>query len=115
MPTYTKQLLSGSTNGKQIKLNTPGPGVTIHTATNVAGQLDEIWLWAYNDGPNTASVVILWGANSTDNEIIMNIPVQTGRLLVVDGMLANGGIVITAYGSVNNQIRIDGYVNNIAP
>ena len=43
--TITKTLLSGSTNGRQIKVAaTATPGTTIHTATNTAGQMDEVWL-----------------------------------------------------------------------
>lgn len=114
--TYTKKLLSGSTNGQQIQLtSSSAPGQTLHVATAVAGQLDEIWIWAYNDGPNSANVIILWGVNATTNEIIVAVPAQAGRLLVCDGMLLNGGLTVTAYGSVGSQIRCDGYVNNIGP
>ena len=47
MATFTKLKLSGSTDGKQIKVSqTATAGTTIHTAH--ATSLDEVWLWAVN-------------------------------------------------------------------
>ena len=52
MATFTKNKLSGSTDGLAIKLtgNTSGGAVTVHTAVagTTAGIFDEIWLYANN-------------------------------------------------------------------
>ena len=49
MATYSKQLLSGGTNGKNIKVAaTATAGTTIHTANAGTTDIDEIWLYACN-------------------------------------------------------------------
>ena len=46
MATYSKQLLSGSTNGKGIKI--ANTSTTVHTAVAGTSDIDEIWLYAVN-------------------------------------------------------------------
>lgn len=115
MSTYTKQLLSGSTNGKGIKIvTTSTPGTTLHTSVSGTSALDEIWLYAYN--AHTADVVLTieWGeATSPDGNIKVNIPFQQGRFLVVDGRLLQNALVVKAFAATTAVIIIDGYVNNI--
>ena len=49
MATFSKITLSGSTDGRGIRIaNTATPGTTIHTASTVATTYDEIWLYAQN-------------------------------------------------------------------
>ena len=46
MATYTKRLLSGSTNGRPIKVAaTATPGTTIHTAVTGTTDFDEVWIY----------------------------------------------------------------------
>lgn len=115
--TYTKQLLSGSTNGKQIKVTstTSGGANTIHTAVSGTAAYDEIWLYAYNDDSVTRNLTIFWGGTTDpDNAIRVAVTSRTGRLLVVDGMLLQNGLIVKAYADTANVIMIDGFVNNIA-
>ena len=115
MQAFTKALLSGSTNGKSIKVvATATLGTTIHTAVSGTSSLDEIWLYAYNG--NTADVTLtieFGGATVPDQNIIVNVPFKSGRQIVVDGRLLQNGLVVTAFASVANVITIDGYVNQI--
>ncbi len=46
MATYSKVLLSGSTNGKGIKI--ASSSTTVHTAIAGTSSIDEIWLYAVN-------------------------------------------------------------------
>jgi len=112
---FTKKLLSGSTNGKQILLTSnANPGQTIHTAVAGTSSFDEIWIYAYNDGPNTAAVVLLWGGTTEpDNKIEIPIPAQAGRVLVADGILLQNSLIVKAYATITAQIVLDGFVNNI--
>jgi hypothetical protein len=49
MATFSKELLSGSTNGKAIKVaETATAGTTIHTAVSGTASFDEVWLYAHN-------------------------------------------------------------------
>jgi len=52
MATFTKALLSGSTQGKGIKVvATASTGTTIHTTGTSSTTVDEVWLYAYNSPP----------------------------------------------------------------
>jgi hypothetical protein len=117
MATYTKKLLSGSTNGQQIKVvhTTNGTADTIHTAVAGTSSLDEIWIYAYNDDTVPRNLVILFGGTTEpDNKVLTSVPAQSGRLLVLDGALLQNGLVVKAYASAANVIILDGFVNNIA-
>jgi len=117
MATYTKKLLSGSTNGKQILITatTNGSAQTIHTAVAGTSSLDEVFIYAYNDSSSIVNLVLLWGGTTEpDNKDLIPIPSQSGRTLVVDGALLQNGLLIKAYASVASVIVLDGFVNNIA-
>lgn len=116
MGSFTKSCLSGSTNGKQIKITvtTNGTAQTIHTAVAGTASFDEIWLYAFNNDTVPRNLSILWGGTSEpDNLVFIPIPAQSGRTLVCDGMLLQNGLVIKAYASAANVVIIDGFVNNI--
>ena len=112
---YSKVLLSGSTNGKPIKVvATATLGTTIHTAVSGTSSMDEIWLYAYNG--HTADVVLtieFGGATVPDQNFVVTIPVKAGRFLVVDGQPLQNSLVVTAFAAVANVITISGYVNRI--
>jgi hypothetical protein len=117
MATFTKQLLSGSTNGKQIKVTaiTNGTAQTIHTAVSGTSALDEIWLYAYNHSTAPVVLTVLWGGTTEpDNEIKMTIPAQAGRIELFDGMLLQNSLIVKAYADTTAVINLDGFVNNIA-
>jgi len=117
MATFAKQLLSGSTNGKQIKVSatTNGGANTIHTAVSGTSSLDEVWIYAFNSNSTSVDLNLLWGGTTEpDNQIKISIPAVSGRALVIDGMLLQNSLVIKAYASVANVIILDGFVNNIS-
>ena len=113
--TVTKQILSGSTNGKGIKVvATSTPGTTIHTAVSGTSSMDEIWLWAYNGHTADVILTIEWGeATVPDGNTIITIPFKQGRFCVVDGRLLNNSLVVKAFASITNVVIIDGFVNAI--
>ncbi len=117
MATYTKALLSGSTNGKQIKVTgaTSGAAVTVHTAVAGTAALDEIYIYAYNDDTVSRLLTLQWGGTTEpDNAIRVSVPPKGGRLLVADGMLLQNGLEIKAYADAANVVILDGFVNSIA-
>lgn len=112
---FTKSKLSGSTNGKGIKVAATGTlGTTIHTAVSGTSSYDEIWLYAYNGHTADVVLTIEWGeATVPDGNIVVTVPFKQGRFLVVDGRLLNNGLVVTAFAGTTNVIVIDGFVNQI--
>lgn len=112
---FTKTLLSGSTQGKGIKIVAVATaGTLVHTAVAGTSSLDEIWLYAYNGHTADVTLTIEWGeATVPDGNIIINIPFKQGRFLVVDGRLLQNALVVRAFASVTNVIIIDGFCNAI--
>ncbi len=115
MATYSKQKLSGSTNGKQIKVvATATLGTTIHTAVTGTTDWDEIWLYAVNSSTSAVKLTIEWGeATAPDGNIEITIAAESGYTLVVPGLLLQNSLVVTAFAGTASVILINGYVNRI--
>lgn len=117
MATYSKRVLSDSTDGRPIKVAaTATPGTLIHTATATSGEIDELWLWAVNTDSATRKLTIeLGGTTSPDDLIEVGVPAESGLVLVVPGLVLRNGLVIRAFAAAANVLTIVGYVNRIAP
>lgn len=119
MATYSKVLLSGSTQGKAIKVAaTASVGTTIHATETSATIEDEIWLYAYNSHTSTVILTIQFGGTTAvDNDIKLSIPATSGLTLVVPGLILTGtgsaANTVAAYAATTNVITISGYVNRI--
>lgn len=117
MASYSKQLLSGSTNGKGIKVAaTATAGTTIHTAVAGTSSIDEIWLYANNTSASAVKLTLEWGeATAPDGNIEISIPAEgAGMVLIAPGILLQNGLVVKAFAATANVINIFGYVNRIA-
>lgn len=110
---FTKVKLSGSTDGKMIKVvATATLGTTIHTAHATA--LDEVWLYAVNsDTANRKLTIEFGGATSPDCLIEITIPAESGLVCVVPGLLLTNSLVVTAFCATANVVMIGGFVNRI--
>ncbi|MEN6375575.1 MAG: hypothetical protein ABFD75_12475 [Smithella sp.] len=110
-----KRKLSGSTDGKGIKIGS-SPATTIHTAVSgtTAGTFDEVWLWAYNS--HTANVVLtvqFGGETSPDNDIKVTIPYKSGLIPVIPGLILQNGAVVKAYADTADVVTLTGFVNSM--
>lgn len=120
MATFTKTLLSGSTQGKGIKVAaTSSPGTTIHATGTSSATVDETWLYAYNSDTSARLLTVQMGGTATpDDDIKVTIPAQSGLVLVAPGLTLTGtgsaANTIRAYAATTNVITIHGYVNRIA-
>ena len=116
MATYSKQLLSGSTNGKGIKVAaTATAGTTIHTAVSGTSSIDEVWLYAHNTSASVVKLTLEWGGVAApDDHIEINIGAEgTGMILIAPGILLQNGLVVRAFAGTANVLNIFGYVNRI--
>lgn len=120
MATFTKVALSGSTQGKAIKVAaTASTGTTIHATGTSSTIIDEIWLYAYNSASTATALTIQFGGTTAvDNDIKVTIPSQTGLTLVVPGLMLTGtgsaANTVYAFAATTNVITISGYVNRIS-
>ena len=115
MATFSKVKLSGSTDGKAVKVAaTATAGTTIHTAHSTS--LDEIWLYAHNSSSASVKLTLEWGeATAPDGNIEINIGAEgTVLVLVSPGLLLTNSLVVKAFAGTANVVTLTGYVNRIA-
>ena len=118
MATYTKTILSGSTDGRGILVAaTATAGTLIHTGSGTATTLDEIWLYAVNSDAADVKLTLEWGGVTVSNDLIeVTVTAESGLMLVAPGLLIKGNaspLVVRAWAAVTNDIIIHGYVNQI--
>lgn len=113
MAQYTREILSGSTDGRMVKVvATATAGTTIHTAD--ASAKDEIYLWAVNSSAVPVKLTIEFGGTtSPDDTIEVTIPAESGLFLVVPGMTLTNSLVVKAFAADANVIMLGGYVNRV--
>lgn len=116
MATFTKLPLSGSTNGKNIKVAaTSTAGTLLHTAVTGTSSWDEVWVYAVNSSTTAVKLTIEWGeATAPDGNIECSIGGETGEVLVIPGFLLQNSLTVRAFAGVANVIMCNGYVNRIA-
>ena len=113
MATFTKVVLSGSTDGRPIKVTqTATAGDTIHTAH--ASSIDEVYLYANNT--QAASILLtieFGGVTSPDDLIEFSIPGHSGLYCVCPGLPITNSLLVRAFAASANLITISGFVNRI--
>lgn len=115
MATFTKRILSGSTNGLGIKVVANAtPGTTIHTAVTGTTDIDEIYLYAVNSDTTPRKLTIEWGGATTPDCLIeYTVPAESGLYLIAPGLLLNNALVVTAFCATASVVMIHGWVNRI--
>jgi hypothetical protein len=119
MATFSKDKLSGSTNGKGILVAaTATAGTLVHFPPISGTFTDEIWLYAVNTSASDVKLTIEWGeATAPNGNIEYTVKAENGLYLIVPGLiLLNGdpGVTVRAFAATANVIVIHGYVNRIA-
>jgi hypothetical protein len=118
MATFSKIVLSGSTDGRLIKVaQTATAGTTIHTGSSTATTIDELWLYAVNSDSTNRKLTIEWGGvDAPDDLIEQTIEAESGLFLVVAGLVIKGNatpLVVRAFCATADVVMIGGYVNRI--
>ena len=118
MATFSKIHLSGSTDGKLIKVaQTATAGTTIHTGSSTATTYDEVWLYAVNSDTTDRKLTIEFGGTSSPDDLIeQTITAESGLILVVPGLVIKGNataLVVRAFAASANVVMVGGYVNRI--
>ena len=112
-----KILLSGGgTDGGM--LTSDGNNQTIHTASSVATEFDEVWIWGTNmdaQGSADVEVTVGWGrAGWTASNSLLTVPHTAGWYLIVPGLLLQGSTgtpkIVNVY-AASGDINFAGYVN----
>ena len=107
--------LSGSTNGKGIKIAaTSSAGDTIHTAQSGTSTCDVVTVYAYNSSGSAVNLTLQWGGTtSPDDDIKLSIPATSGLTLVCPDLVLRNSLVIKAFAGTTNVVTIHGFVNRV--
>ncbi len=118
MASYSRQLLSGSTNGKSIKVVAVATaGTTIHTAVAGTTSFDEVYAWVTNTTTAAVNLTIEFGGVTDPDCLIcktVSIPANSPPIPILTGQVLQNGLVIGAFASSANVLLITGYINRIA-
>ncbi len=119
MATFSKQILSGSTNGKGVLVAaTATAGTLVHTGPTNTAHLHEVWLYAVNSSASDVKLTVEWGeATAPNGNIEFTVKAENGLYLIVPGLLVKGNataLTVRAFAATTNVIVVHGYVNVIA-
>lgn len=116
MASYTRQLLSGSTDGLPIKIAASAtPGTTIHTASATAK--DEIYLWVANTDSSDWTMTVEWGSATDPDGLLcktVTVPANCPPTQFAFGQVLTNSKVVKIFASAANVLTVTGYVNRIA-
>lgn len=119
MANYTRQLLSGSTNGKPIKIAATaiGSSTTIHTALTGTTGFDEVYVWFNNtDSGLDHQITVAWGGQTDPDHVIQRVITLSKNgigVLLIPGYVLQNGLICSAFADTANFILATGYVNRI--
>ena len=118
MATYSKIVLSGSTDGRGILVDDDATaGKLIHTGPSVAADYDEIWIYAANYDSSDRKLTIEWGSAAAGDIIESTITTEAGLVLVIPGLILKGNastaLEVRAFAATTSSIQLFGFVNRI--
>ena len=112
MAVFTKQLLSGSVDGRPVSVvQTATPGNLVHAAHPTA--LEEVWIYALNRHTADVVLTIEFGGVDVGDRIQVSIPAGGGALLVVPGSPLTNSLEVRAYADTTAVVSVFGWVNRI--
>lgn len=118
MASYSRLLLSGSTDGQPIKVAATGtPGTTLHTAITGSTGFDEVYLWVTNTDSSPVNLSLEWGGTTDPDNLACKavaVPANSAPIPVMTGQVLNNAKVVKAFASSANKLLFTGYVNRIS-
>ena len=118
MSTFSGGVLSGSTNGRPIKVaaTSIGSGTTIHTATASTTGFDDITLFVTNTHTADLALTIGWGGTTDPDDLILktvSIPALSGPIPIITGLRLNNTLIVKAAAGTTNLLLISGSYNRV--
>ena len=117
MATYTRRLLSASTNGRPVVVAANAtPGTTLHAAVSGTTAFDEIYLWASNVTASSATLYVEWGGATDPGDLLVknfSIGPNSGPVPIATGIVLNGNVSVAAFCTAASAINITGFINRI--
>lgn len=109
------RVLSGSTNGRGVKITSTvaGSGNTVHTTVTGAGAgtFDELYLYAVNLATTDKLITLNFGGTASGDKIPFTVPYKDGLYTLINGLRLNGGVLVRAYAASACTVIVHGVVN----
>lgn len=118
MPSYSRQLLSASVNGRTIPVAAVAtPGTVAHVALAGTAGYDEVYAWVTNATNNARLLTIEWGGtgNPADHMVHqLSIPANSPPIPIITGQVLQNGLTLALFADVGNALNVTGFVNRIS-
>ncbi len=117
MAVFTKQILSGSSNGRPIEIvATSSPGTTIHTvAATATNDREMAYLYAMNAAATDMLLSLELGGTATTDLLEITITARDGPILVSPGIAFTATTsIIRAFATATGGLAVAGYINRSA-
>lgn len=118
MPTYSRVLLSASTNGKNVAVagTTITSTTTIHTALTGTTGFDEVYAWASNISSAAATLSLCFGNTTSADHICssLSLPANSPPIPIITGQVLQNSLIVSAYSGTANAINLSGFANRIS-
>lgn len=118
MSTYSKEMLSGATDGRGIKVvaTAIGSGTTIHTCggASTATKPDLVTLYAMNSDTAQRILTLGWGGTtSPDDLIVMTLQPNDGLVPITYQLYLRNSLIVKAACDAANKVILFGHVDRI--
>lgn len=118
MPSYSREKLSASTNGRAVKVvATATAGTLLHTAQSGAAGWDEVYAWVTNTSGAAVPLTVEFGGTTDPDDLVvkqLSIPANSPPLPILTGQVLQNGLNVRAFAGTANVLVITGYVNRIS-
>ncbi len=118
MASYSREKLSGSTNGLAVKVAaTATAGTLLHTAITGTTGWDEVYVWITNTSASAVNLTIEFGGVTDPDHLIvkaLSIPANSAPLPILTGQILQNALVVRAFAGTANVLLASGYVNRIS-
>ena len=109
------QIASGSTNGRAVLIvATATAGTILHTAVTGTTDMDEIYVWAFNDHTDDVLLTIEFGGVTTPGDTIRyTVPFDDGLHLIIPGIRLQNGLVVRAFAGTASVVTCAVNINRL--
>ena len=120
MATWSRQQLSGSSNGLPIPINaSSSPGTTIHGVSTATTTKDAVYVWAFNMATTQSQVTAEMFGTASNFAMTQILPALSGAYAIVPGDALTGGTAtgsssgntLTIFATASNRVSVFGYVD----
>jgi len=115
MSEWTKEILSGSTHGRGIKITQAAtPGDLVHMAINDTDLIDEVYLFAVHNHTTYVDVTVEFGGTTDPDDLIVTRMQPRQEYVICPGHPLRNNLAVRVFASVADVVAVFGHVHREA-